>query len=295
MRIITRSANQFKIQMHSTKFMGNSFVVQAARLLSTLPETIREEVDPDDVIYAYDDPQSGVSAGGDDEPFVGSSTSSVMPAPDPLLGADIANQKNYGDALHNDIASRWSYILANGLYKDTYVELIKCYAPSENCPLMRALKLNLEIKTAVKKINIKKKKNSQNKQNQLGCSLAAIGRVLNWSLSPESSVPQDMIKSLSDAGGTATHSTSGRAAVGPCTTPTAEEPTATSGNITGTQLDQQHAATGKEAILGSQSSPPISRDAYPGGSQIIREVLIKRGVPQTSLRILMDSFANATL
>ncbi|RVE41150.1 hypothetical protein evm_014200, partial [Chilo suppressalis] len=174
--------------------------------------------DPDDVIYAYDDPQSGVSAGGDDEPFVGPSTSSVMPAPDPvshtlttpdLLGADIANQKNYGDALHKDIASRWSYILANG--------------------------------------------------------------------------------------GTATHSTSGRAAVGPCTTPTAEEPTATSGNITGTQLDQQHAATGKEAILGSQSSPPISRDAYPGGSQIIREVLIKRGVPQTSLRILMASFANATL
>ncbi|RVE42564.1 hypothetical protein evm_012788 [Chilo suppressalis] len=168
-----------------------------------------QEVDPDDVIYAYDDPQSGVSAGRDDEPFVGSSTSSVMPAPDPLLGADIANLKNYGDALHKDIASRWSYILANG--------------------------------------------------------------------------------------GTATHSTSGRAAVGPCTTPTAEEPTATSGNITGTQLDQQHAATGKEAILGSQSSPPISRDAYPGGSQIIREVLIKRGVPQTSLRILMDSFANATL
>ncbi|RVE45718.1 hypothetical protein evm_009626 [Chilo suppressalis] len=80
-------------------------------------------------------------------------------------------------------------------------------------------------------------------------------------------------------GGTATHSTSGRAPVGPCTTPTAEEPTATSGNVTGTQLHQQHAATGKEAILGSQSSPPISRDAYPGGSQIIREALIKRGVP----------------
>ncbi|KAL0818343.1 hypothetical protein ABMA28_008822 [Loxostege sticticalis] len=84
-----------------------------------------------------------------------------------LLGEDPTNQRNYGDSLHKDIASRWTHIL-------------KCYLPPENCPSMKAPKLNLEIKAALSDVNIKKDLYSQSKQNQLASSLAAKGRALNW-------------------------------------------------------------------------------------------------------------------
>ncbi|KAL0892469.1 hypothetical protein ABMA27_015578 [Loxostege sticticalis] len=104
-----------------------------------------------------------------------------------LLGEDPTNQRNYGDSLHKDIASRWTHILVNGLSKETQMELMKCYLPPENCPSMKAPKLNLEIKAALIK------------QNQLASSLAAKGRALNWALLSNNTVPQDIIKSLSDA------------------------------------------------------------------------------------------------
>lgn len=117
-----------------------------------------------------------------------------------LLGEDPTTQKNYGENLHKDIASRWTHILANGLSKDTQLELIKSYLPPENCPTIRAPKLNLEIKAALLETNIKKDFYSQCKQNQLASCLAAIGQVLNWALSSNSTLPQEIIKCLSDAG-----------------------------------------------------------------------------------------------
>ncbi|KAL4714850.1 hypothetical protein ACJJTC_012522 [Scirpophaga incertulas] len=117
-----------------------------------------------------------------------------------LLGEDPANQKIYGETLHKDVASRWAHILTNGLNKDIQLDLMKRYLPPENCPNIRAPKLNLEIRAALTDMNIKKDLYSQSKQNQLASSLAAIGRVLNWALSSNNIVPQDVIKSLSDAG-----------------------------------------------------------------------------------------------
>lgn len=116
-----------------------------------------------------------------------------------LLGEDPTNQKDHGEKLHQDVASRWKHILCNGLSKEMRLELMKCYLPPENCPNMRAPKLNLEIKAALLDSNIKKDLYSQSRQNQLASSLAAIGRVLNWALS-SNNVPPDVIKSMSDAG-----------------------------------------------------------------------------------------------
>ncbi|XP_049866539.1 uncharacterized protein LOC126367168 [Pectinophora gossypiella] len=117
-----------------------------------------------------------------------------------LLGEDLVNQKSFGDNLHKDIAPRWTHILVNGLSKDNQSELLKRYLPPENCPNLRAPKLNLEIKAALPDINVKKDLYNQGKQNQLASSLAAIGQVLNWALASKSTVPQDIIKTLSDAG-----------------------------------------------------------------------------------------------
>lgn len=128
----------------------------------------------------------------------------IVPSLEPeilqLLGDDPTNQKNYGENLHKDIASRWAHILTNGLQKDSQLELAKQYLPPENCPNIRAPILNLEIKAALLEVNVKKDLYSQSKQNQLSSSLAALGRVLNWALTSTNAVPQDIIKTLSDAG-----------------------------------------------------------------------------------------------
>lgn len=117
-----------------------------------------------------------------------------------ILGEDPTSNKAYGEKLHKDIATRWAHILTNGLSKDIQLELVKRYLPPENCPNMRVPKLNLEIKAALLEINLKKDLYSQSKQSQLSSSLAAIGQVLNWALSSKNAVPQDILKTLSDAG-----------------------------------------------------------------------------------------------
>lgn len=139
----------------------------------------------------------------DPQDIPGDQNSDSVPSLDPvivdLLGEDPTKQQKFGEDLHKDIASRWSYILTNGLSKETQVELTKHYLPPENCLSMKAPILNLEIKAALVEANIKKDLYSQTKQNQLSSSLAAIGQVLNWALASKD-VPQDIIKTLSDAG-----------------------------------------------------------------------------------------------
>lgn len=96
--------------------------------------------------------------------------------------------------------SRWKHILTNGLEKEKRVELLKLYLPPENCGNLKAPKLNLEIKAALSEINAKKDQFNQNKQEQLGSCLAALGKVLNILLSSEQYNPQDLIKPIGDAG-----------------------------------------------------------------------------------------------
>lgn len=118
-----------------------------------------------------------------------------------ILGEDPSEQNEYGHNLHKDIAPRWSHILTNGLSKEIKSDLIKQYLPAENCINMKAPKLNLEIEAALTPLNIKKDAYSQSKQNQLSSCLSAIGVALHWALSSsKDSVPQKIIKTLSDAG-----------------------------------------------------------------------------------------------
>lgn len=117
-----------------------------------------------------------------------------------LLGEDHSNKKCHGVSLHKDIAPRWTHILTNGLAKDTQTDLVKQYLPPENCANMSAPKLNPEIKAALSDLNIKQDQYCQGKQNQLGSGLAALGQVLNWTLTSKNIVPPNIIKALSDAG-----------------------------------------------------------------------------------------------
>lgn len=117
-----------------------------------------------------------------------------------LLGEDPADKKSHGEGLHKDIAPRWAHILTNGLQKETVADLLKLYLPPENCTNICAPKLNPEIKAALSDLNVKQDLYSQNKQNQLGSGLTALGQVLNWALTSNNIVPPEIIKTLSNAG-----------------------------------------------------------------------------------------------
>lgn len=75
---------------------------------------------------------------------------------------------------------------------------MKTYLPPENCPNIKAPKLNPEVKAALTEINNKKDFYSEGKQNQLGSGIAALGKAIDLALS--SGVNQDIIKCMSDAG-----------------------------------------------------------------------------------------------
>lgn len=117
-----------------------------------------------------------------------------------LLGSNPAQNKSFGDKLHKDLAIRWQHILINGLPKDEKVDLLKQYLPAENCAYMKAPTLNLEIKSALSEVHAKRDSYSEQKQNQMASCIAAIGKALNLALSHTGDVPQDIIKTLSDAG-----------------------------------------------------------------------------------------------
>lgn len=117
-----------------------------------------------------------------------------------LLGSDPTQAKSFGDNLHKDLATRWKYILTNGLPKEEKVDLLKQYLPAENCTYMRAPILNPEIKSALSDINIKRDSYSEQKQNQMASCISAIGKALNLALTQKDNIPQEVIKTLSDAG-----------------------------------------------------------------------------------------------
>ncbi|XP_060800410.1 uncharacterized protein LOC132901800 [Amyelois transitella] len=114
-----------------------------------------------------------------------------------LLGSDPTKQTNFGENLHKDIMPRWKHILINGLDKDTKADILKSHLPPENCPHLKAPKLNAEIKAALNEINCKKECFNENKQNQLASCLAALGKALNIALVGNYT---EIIKPLSDAG-----------------------------------------------------------------------------------------------
>ncbi|XP_047020952.1 uncharacterized protein LOC124630949 [Helicoverpa zea] len=117
-----------------------------------------------------------------------------------LLGSDPSSTKVYGDNLHKDLATRWRHTLIYGLAKEEKADMLQIYLPPENCQQMKAPILNPEIKSAISEVNVKKDIYSESKQNQMASCIAAIGKALSLTLPLTGQVPQELIKTLSDAG-----------------------------------------------------------------------------------------------
>ncbi|VEN57262.1 unnamed protein product, partial [Callosobruchus maculatus] len=62
-----------------------------------------------------------------------------------LLGDEHPAPEPSGPSIHQDVATRWSFILNKGLSVKALTKLMKKYPPLDNCPLLKAPSVNLEV------------------------------------------------------------------------------------------------------------------------------------------------------
>ncbi|XP_072938469.1 uncharacterized protein [Epargyreus clarus] len=92
-----------------------------------------------------------------------------------ILG-DAPEECKFGPSIHKELASRWTDVIRNGLARETRAAIKKKYLPPQNCRTA-APRLNLEAQAAVTDIVVKRDKAIANKQDQVGCALAALAKV----------------------------------------------------------------------------------------------------------------------
>ncbi|XP_059056269.1 uncharacterized protein LOC131850119 [Achroia grisella] len=113
------------------------------------------------------------------------------------LGDPGVEKPKYGEKIHQDLAQRWLPILRKGLTKEIKDTLTKEYLIPENCKLLRAPMLNLEISAAVAESNRGRDKKLEIKQQQLGLGITAINKAMTVLLKSDDKVKA--IKILSDS------------------------------------------------------------------------------------------------
>ncbi|KAJ8929698.1 hypothetical protein NQ314_017592 [Rhamnusium bicolor] len=110
--------------------------------------------------------------------------------------------KIFAVPIREEIAIRWSNILKNGLEEAEKSNLSSKYPVPENCTQLEAPKLNLEVQAVVTETASRRDIRLMQVQNQIGTSLAALGKALSLILEEEGRGRRhlSMIQSLSDAG-----------------------------------------------------------------------------------------------
>ncbi|KAI5637324.1 hypothetical protein NE865_09893 [Phthorimaea operculella] len=119
-----------------------------------------------------------------------------------ILGDEPAKEDSFGPEIHEDLASRWSDILINGLKADTKSEILKGNEIPENLKLSQPPILNPEIKAAVQENVIKRDSILADKQKLLGCVITCVANTMTNILSSEKEIHNDKtyLKDLSNAG-----------------------------------------------------------------------------------------------
>lgn len=87
-----------------------------------------------------------------------------------------------GELIDEVLAQRWSKILRKGLEDNDREKLIKEYAAPENCKFLKAPSLNEEVAAVVEFSARKRDSILEDKQNQLGLGITAIGRAITLHL-----------------------------------------------------------------------------------------------------------------
>lgn len=102
-----------------------------------------------------------------------------------ILGLDKKEIKK-APFLQKDIALSWSNILKKGLSDDERVSILEKYPAPENCPLLEAPKLNLEVASVIRDVVARRDKKICDLQNQVGGAISALGQLLTGLLNHES-------------------------------------------------------------------------------------------------------------
>lgn len=112
------------------------------------------------------------------------------------LGACTSDTPDFGESIHNNLASIWPPLLRKGLSKEDRDNLTKEYLIPSNCKLLQAPKLNAEISAAVSDVVRGRDKKLSVFQQELGAGISAINRGLDTMLKTDNKT--QALKNLSD-------------------------------------------------------------------------------------------------
>lgn len=112
-----------------------------------------------------------------------------------LLG-ESPQELEVGPPVEKEIANMWQQICKKGVSKECKNNLIKKYLIPENCLVLRAPKLNPEIKSGIGKSIQRRDQYQANAQNQLGTAIAAVTKSMTILTSDEITDISDLKKCL---------------------------------------------------------------------------------------------------
>ncbi|KAL0891849.1 hypothetical protein ABMA27_015108 [Loxostege sticticalis] len=115
------------------------------------------------------------------------------------LGAQTSDEPVYGDKIHENLSQLWSPLLKRGMSKEDKETTLKQYLIPQNCTLLQAPKLNLEISAALTDSARNKDKKLVAHQQQLGHGITAINRAMDLLLNKDGDGKLEAIKHLSNA------------------------------------------------------------------------------------------------
>lgn len=115
------------------------------------------------------------------------------------LGAKPEDDLEYGSQIHDNLSQLWLPLLKKGMAKEEKDKLLKNYLVPDNCRLLQAPKLNLEIAAAITESARGRDKKLASAQQQLGIGITAVNRALDSLISKEENCAMKAIKHLSDA------------------------------------------------------------------------------------------------
>lgn len=129
-------------------------------------------------------------------------TEEVTASADPellqALGDFEVETAEWGPEIIEDLAKRWEPLLKDGLKKETRENLVKKYLIPKNCPLLKPPVLNPEIASMLNDSARNRDKRILKKQEQMGCVLAILGKVMSCLLT-KSIETTEVLRNLSDA------------------------------------------------------------------------------------------------
>lgn len=115
-----------------------------------------------------------------------------------MIGARLKSNKRTAEAVHKDVALRWSEIVKKGLLLEEVKLLLGKYQTPNNCSFISVPKLNVEITVAVQESAIKRDGRIVEKQKRVATCLGAIGKAISIMLKMDIPEKFELLEKLND-------------------------------------------------------------------------------------------------